>query len=56
MGVLSCISDIKVLLNKIKLNFIFKFSKMRRGKPAIHKLYGVDISINAGNFAYFAPL
>lgn len=28
---------------------------MRREKKTIHLIYGVDISINAGNYAYFAP-
>ncbi len=27
----------------------------RRGKPAVHLLYGTDISINAGNLMYFQP-
>ena len=29
---------------------------MRRDKPCVHLIYGVDISVNAGNFMYFAPL
>lgn len=29
-------------------------SDLRRGKPATHKIFGVDIAINAGNFMYFA--
>ncbi|MCL2805961.1 MAG: polyprenyl synthetase family protein [Treponema sp.] len=28
-------------------------SDERRGKPAIHKIYGVDTAINAGSFLYF---
>lgn len=31
-------------------------SYMRREKPAIHHIYGEDVSINASNFAFFAPL
>lgn len=31
-------------------------SKVRRNKECVHLIYGVDISINAGNFMYFAPL
>jgi octaprenyl-diphosphate synthase len=31
-------------------------SDERRGKPAIHKIYGVDTAINAGSFFYFLPL
>lgn len=29
---------------------------MRRGEPAIHRLYGEDIALNAGNAMYFIPL
>ncbi len=32
------------------------FSHVRRDKPCVHLIYGVDISVNAGNFMYFAPL
>jgi geranylgeranyl diphosphate synthase, type I len=28
-------------------------SEMRRDKPCTHKLFGVDVAINAGNFMYF---
>ena len=31
-------------------------STTRRDKECVHLLYGVDISVNAGNFMYFAPL
>lgn len=31
-------------------------SRGRRGKPCIHKIWGVDVAINAGNMAYFLPL
>jgi len=31
-------------------------SDERRGKPAVHKIYGEDIAINAGNAMYFLPL
>lgn len=31
-------------------------SDERRGKPAIHVLYGVDTAINSGSFLYFLPL
>lgn len=29
---------------------------MRREKQAIHIIYGTGLSINAGNYAFFAPL
>jgi len=31
-------------------------SALRRGKPSLHIIYGVDIAINAGNALYFLPL
>ena len=31
-------------------------SDNRRGKPCIHKIYGNDVAINAGNAMYFLPL
>jgi octaprenyl-diphosphate synthase len=31
-------------------------SEERRGKPAIHKIYGVDTAINSGSFFYFLAL
>jgi len=31
-------------------------SDYRRGKPSLHKIFGTDIAINAGNFLYFLPL
>lgn len=31
-------------------------SEYRRGKPCIHRIYGVDIAINVGNLMYYLPL
>lgn len=31
-------------------------SDLRRGKPCIHRIYGVDIAINMGNTLYYLPL
>ncbi|VVC00209.1 Short chain isoprenyl diphosphate synthase [uncultured archaeon] len=31
-------------------------STLRRGKPALHISYGVDVAVNAGNTLYFLPL
>ena len=31
-------------------------SETRRNKECVHLIFGVDISLNAGNFMYFAPL
>ena len=30
-------------------------SSVRRGRPAMHKLFGVDIAVNNGNLLYFLP-
>ncbi|MCX6814375.1 MAG: polyprenyl synthetase family protein [Candidatus Aenigmarchaeota archaeon] len=30
--------------------------ELRRDKPCTHKIFGVDVAINAGNFLYFLPL
>ena len=30
--------------------------ELRRGKPCLHKIFGEDIAINAGNFLYFFPM
>ncbi len=30
--------------------------ELRRGKPCLHRIFGEDIAINAGNFLYFLPL
>ncbi|MEM4598144.1 MAG: polyprenyl synthetase family protein [Candidatus Diapherotrites archaeon] len=29
---------------------------LRRGKPAMHKIYGIDCAVNTGNAMYFIPL
>jgi len=31
-------------------------SELRRGKQCVHKLFGVDVAVNAGNAIYFIPL
>ena len=31
-------------------------SDFRRGKPCVHKIYGSDLAINAGNAMYFLPM
>jgi len=30
--------------------------ELRRGRPCLHRIFGVDIAVNAGNFLYFLPL
>lgn len=44
------------MILKITGKKYIKFSSIRRNKECVHLLYGVDISVNAGNFMYFAPL
>ncbi|MBI2193075.1 MAG: polyprenyl synthetase family protein [Planctomycetes bacterium] len=31
-------------------------SQLRRGKPCLHLVYGLDVAVNAGNAMYFLPL
>ena len=31
-------------------------SELRRGKPCVHKVYGVDVAVNTGNALYYLPL
>jgi geranylgeranyl diphosphate synthase type I len=31
-------------------------SEVRRGKPCTHKIFGIDIAVNAGNAMYYLPL
>jgi geranylgeranyl diphosphate synthase type I len=30
--------------------------ELRRGKPCLHSIFGIDIALNAGNFLYFLPI
>jgi geranylgeranyl diphosphate synthase type I len=30
--------------------------ELRRGKPCLHKTFGIDVAVNVGNFMYFLPL
>ncbi|MFO0131652.1 MAG: polyprenyl synthetase family protein [bacterium] len=31
-------------------------SDLRREKPCVHKIYGTDVAVNAGNALYFIPM
>lgn len=31
-------------------------AELRRGKPCLHRIFGTDVALNAGNFLYFLPL
>ena len=40
----------------IMVDDIEDMGEMRRGKPCTHKIFGVDIAINAANMLYYLPL
>ncbi|MFH1978411.1 MAG: polyprenyl synthetase family protein, partial [Candidatus Aenigmatarchaeota archaeon] len=40
----------------IMIDDIEDMGETRRGKPCTHKIFGIDIAINAGNMMYFLPL
>lgn len=40
----------------LMIDDIEDMGELRRGKPCTHKIFGVDVAINAGNFMYFFPL
>jgi len=40
----------------IIIDDIIDRGELRRGKPCLHKIFGVDIALNAGNFLYFLSL
>ena len=44
-----------VIHNSLLVDDVEDSSELRRGKPCIHKTYGVDVAINAGNAMYFLP-
>jgi geranylgeranyl pyrophosphate synthase len=40
----------------IMIDDIEDLGELRRGKPCTHKIFGVDVAINAGNFMYILPM
>jgi len=30
--------------------------ELRRGKPCLHRIFGIDVALNVGNFLYFLPI
>src|SRR5213075_1209419 len=40
----------------LMIDDIIDNSDSRRGEEAIHRRYGLDVAINAGNTAYFLPM
>lgn len=49
------IANNMIVHNSIIVDDVEDNADLRRGKPAMHKIFGVDIAINAGNFMYFLP-
>jgi geranylgeranyl pyrophosphate synthase len=45
-----------VVHNSIIIDDVEDEGELRRGKPCLHKIFGIDTAINAGNFLYFLPL
>lgn len=48
---IECIHNGTLVVDDIEDNAI-----LRRGKPSLHKIFGIDTAINAGNIMYFLPL
>ena len=52
----SCAEAIELLhAGSLIIDDIEDGSKVRRGRPALHRIYGVPIALNAGNWLYFWP-
>lgn len=45
-----------IVHNSLIIDDLEDQGELRRGKPCLHKIFGVDIALNAGNFLYFLPL
>ncbi len=45
-----------VVHNSLIIDDIEDQSELRRGKPCLHKIFGLDIALNVGNFFYFFPI
>jgi geranylgeranyl pyrophosphate synthase len=41
--------------NTLMVDDIEDDSQLRRGQPCTHKVYGIDVAVNAGNAMYFLP-
>jgi len=50
------IANNMVVHNSIIIDDVEDQGELRRGRPCLHKIFGVDIALNAGNFIYFLPL
>ncbi len=55
-GTHNYIANGMVVHNSLMEDDIEDGSEMRRGKPCTHKLFGIDVAINAGNAMYYLPL
>jgi geranylgeranyl diphosphate synthase type I len=45
-----------VVHNSLIVDDVEDQGELRRGKPCLHRIFGVDIALNAGNFLYFLPI
>ncbi|MFQ5406112.1 MAG: polyprenyl synthetase family protein [Candidatus Micrarchaeia archaeon] len=54
-GTHNFIANNVVVHNSLIVDDLEDDSQMRRGKPCIHCLFGVDVAVNAGNALYFLP-
>jgi len=44
-----------IVHNSLIVDDIEDRGELRRGKPCLHKIFGEDVAVNAGNFLYFLP-
>lgn len=51
---ISCIPEI-IHNGSLIIDDIEDKSELRRGKPCSYKMYGISLSVNAGNYMYFLP-
>ena len=45
-----------IIFSSLIIDDIEDGSDFRRKKECIHKIYGIDIAVNAGNSMYYIPL
>ena len=50
------IANNMVVHNSLIVDDVEDQGELRRGKPCLHKIFGIDIALNAGNFLYFLPI
>jgi geranylgeranyl diphosphate synthase type I len=45
-----------VVHNSLIVDDVEDQGELRRGKPCLHKIFGIDVALNVGNFLYFLPI